>query len=70
MAQVRITIERTEEVWQKSRDWRRVTDRQDVKQFDYVDAELPKVETTTLLHQVLPDDKLDLAAVIKAVNGL
>ena len=67
---IHITIEKLETVWKKSRDWNRVTDRTDVKQYDYVDADLPKNETTLLLSQCIADESFDLAKVIKAVNNL
>jgi len=65
---VRINVVREETVWKPSRDWRQVG--VDPMKFEYVDEVLPKVETTSLLEQTMPEAKFDLAKVIKALNGL
>lgn len=68
---ITVTISKVETVWEKSREYQRLSD--DPKatvQYGYVDAELPKTRTTNILTQSLPDEGLDLAAVIKAINKL
>jgi len=65
---VRIVVVREETVWKQSRDWRQVG--VDPMKFEYVDAVLPRLETTSLLEQTMPESKFDLAKVIKALNGL
>lgn len=65
----KITIEKVDTVWKKSRSWNRKNDdSKDPNQYGYVDAELPVIERTTMLEQTL--EELDLAAVIKAANKL
>ena len=72
MSQIKITIEKSETVWKKSRTWNLMLDNptQDQRQYDYVDAELPQLERVILLEQTLPSQDFDLKAVIKALNGL
>lgn len=71
-AVIKITIERSETVWKRSRDWRMVRDEatETGGKYEYVDAVLPKEERSTLLEQSLPESKLDMAKIIKAINSL
>lgn len=66
----RVRIEKVDEVWQKQRTYQRLKDDPSPgeNQYGYVDAELPTTKTTLLLDQSL--ESVDMAAVIKAINGL
>jgi hypothetical protein len=69
-ATVKITIERSETVMKASKEWLRVTDNPQMKQFDYIEAVIPKVEKSLILEQSLSASKFDLAKVLKAINSL
>jgi hypothetical protein len=69
-ATVKITIERSETVMKASKEWLRVTDNEDKRQYDYIEAVIPKVEKSLILEQSLSASKFDLAKVLKAINSL
>lgn len=62
-----MTIEKSEEVWQRSKDWLL---QEAGGKYDYVETELPKVSRTVLLEQTVDENDFDLKGVIRAVNGL
>ncbi len=68
---IKITISRTTREWRTEKSWLKMNDDVHVDhQYQYVTEELPVNLTSVLLEQSLPESKLDLAKVIKAINGL
>lgn len=67
MATIKITIEQTEVVVTKQKQWNLL---QAGGNYGYVEEVLPEVRRAVLLEQSLPSESFDLKSVIKALNGI